>query len=103
MKTLVIGGNRFFGKRLVSRLLDAGHDVTLLNRGQLDDGFGERVRRFRLDRRELREGHPALSQERWDVVYDQACYQADEAQGACRAFAGRVSRYVFTSSMSVYD
>lgn len=33
----VIGGNRFFGKRLVSLLLEQKHDVTILNRGQLLD------------------------------------------------------------------
>lgn len=30
---LVIGGNRYVGKRLIARLRDEGHRVTVLNRG----------------------------------------------------------------------
>lgn len=32
---LVIGGNRYVGKRLIARLRDEGHRVTVLNRGIL--------------------------------------------------------------------
>ena len=32
-EVLVIGGNRYFGKRLIARLLAAGDRVTVLNRG----------------------------------------------------------------------
>ncbi len=50
MKILALGGSRFFGKKLVSKLLDAGHSVTVANRGNLDDGFGNRVSRVRTER-----------------------------------------------------
>ena len=33
MKILVIGGNRFVGKKLVEKLLIDSHDVTIFNRG----------------------------------------------------------------------
>lgn len=36
MRILIIGGNRFFGKKLASRL-SSDHDLYLLNRGNLDD------------------------------------------------------------------
>ena len=32
MKILVIGGNRFVGKKLVTRLVNDSHKVTVLNR-----------------------------------------------------------------------
>jgi len=98
MRALVIGGNRFFGKRLVSRLLDRGVDVTVLNRGNLSDSFGERIRRVRMDRSELIN----LGRQEWDVVFDQVAYETGDALGACEAFAGRARRYVFVSSQSVY-
>lgn len=62
-RVLVIGGNRYFGKRLVSHLLERGDDVTLLNRGNLDDGFGDRVRRIKMDRVMLQPGHPLLGEQ----------------------------------------
>ncbi len=102
MKILVIGGNRFFGKRLVAGLIAKEHHVTLMNRGQIPDGFGDRVQRITMDRRELRRNHPALGDQHWDVIVDQVCYDAAEAAGACQAFGGRVGRYVFTSTKSVY-
>ncbi|MDC1175392.1 hypothetical protein OAT67_08340 [Bacteriovoracaceae bacterium] len=49
-KVLVMGGNHFFGIKLVQVLLDHRHDVTILNRENLDDGFGERVKRIKCDR-----------------------------------------------------
>jgi nucleoside-diphosphate-sugar epimerase len=102
MKALVIGGNRFIGKRLVSHLLDRGIEVTLLNRGQRQDDFGLKVKRIVLDRKLLCKNHPALGNEKWDIIYDQVCYDDLEAQSACKAFQGRVQRYIFISSQSVY-
>jgi nucleoside-diphosphate-sugar epimerase len=100
VRALIIGGNRYFGRRLASLLLERGAEVTLLNRSGEGDGLGERVRRIRLDRRKLARG--VVGEGSWDVVYDQACYDALEARGACAAFEGRAGRYVFTSSQSVY-
>lgn len=100
MNILVIGGNRYFGKRLVSKLIAEGHKVTLMNRGQASDDFGTSVNRMVLDRKTL--GGNSLGSASWDLVYDQVCYDAREAAGACKAFEGRVKRYVFVSSQSVY-
>lgn len=102
MKALIIGGNRFFGKRLAIQLLEKNVEVTLLNRGQRDDGLGNQIERIVLDRKELKKDHPELSGRKWDIVYDQVCYDAAEAQGACDAFSGKTNRFVFTSSQSVY-
>ena len=103
MKALVIGGNRFFGKRLVSHFLQKNISVTLLNRGQRQDDFGSKVKRINLDRKLLHKNHPALGNEQWDIIYDQVCYDAIEAQSACEAFEGRTKRYIFISSQSVYN
>lgn len=102
MKALIIGGNRFFGKRLAAGLLQRKVSVTLLNRGQHADGFGANVERIQLDRQTLHRNHPLLAGLEWDIVYDQVCYDATEARAACEAFAGKTGSYVFTSSQSVY-
>ncbi len=103
MRALVIGGNRFVGKRLVQILLGRGLEVTLLNRGLMMDDFGGAVKRIVLDRRNLRKDHPALGTNDWDIVFDMVCFDAVEAQNACRAFYTRTKRYVFVSSQSVYE
>ncbi|HEY8278757.1 MAG TPA: NAD-dependent epimerase/dehydratase family protein [Bdellovibrionota bacterium] len=102
MKALVLGGNRYFGKQLVSLLLQRGAKVTVLNRGQRPDEFGDRVQRIRMDRKNISKAHPDLANQKWDVVYDLICYDALEAKGACEAFEGKTNHYVFISSQSVY-
>tara|TARA_R110002072_G_scaffold534_2_gene3553 strand:+ start:95661 stop:96533 length:873 start_codon:yes stop_codon:yes gene_type:complete len=101
-KVLVMGGNHFFGIKLVQVLLDHGHDVTILNRGNLDDGFGERVKRIKCDRHNYEQLNQAID-ENFDIVFDQSCFDYDQAQIACEIFNGRVSKYIFTSSISAYN
>ena len=46
MKILIIGGTRNLGHLLAYQLLDAGHRVTVLNRGKTRDELPERVERL---------------------------------------------------------
>ena len=44
MRALVLGGSVFVGRHTVQALVDAGHDVTVLNRGRTADqtaAFGD--------------------------------------------------------------
>ncbi|MBT2293110.1 NAD-dependent epimerase/dehydratase family protein [Paenibacillus albidus] len=103
-KILIMGGTRFFGKRLVEQLLEeTDNEVTILTRGETADPFGERVERLHADRTDAGALALAVGHTRWDVVYDNICYSPDEAAEACRIFAGTTERYIFTSSLSVYD
>lgn len=100
---LVIGGTRFFGRLLVTRLLDADYRVTLATRGRASDAFGDRVRRIKVDRRD----RPAMwaafaTAEGYDVVYDQMCYSPLDAAISIDVFKGRVERYVMASTIEVY-
>jgi nucleoside-diphosphate-sugar epimerase len=101
-KVLVIGGNRFFGKRLVHKLIENGDDVTVLNRGKLADDFGSMVRHIICDRTDSIELKNLLQHKDWDIVYDQVCFDAIEAKAACKIFLNKCQKYIFTSSMSVY-
>ncbi|GGQ23105.1 NAD-dependent epimerase/dehydratase family protein [Streptomyces virginiae] len=101
-RILVIGGSRYFGKSLVTRLRDAGDEVTVLNRGSSappPSGVG-RILADRDDEAGLRE---ALGRRDFDVVVDQVCYTPLQAAVARRVFAARTGRYVMTSTMEVYD
>ncbi|WP_411346287.1 NAD-dependent epimerase/dehydratase family protein [Paenibacillus sp. WLX1005] len=100
---LVLGGTRFFGKDLVELLLDKGVDVTLLTRGQTTDDFGDEVRRLVADRTDANALREVIGSQTYDIVYDNICYNAQEAREAVSIFAGKVGRYVVTSSLSVYD
>ena len=100
---LVIGGTRYFGKLLVQRLLQAGHQVTIATRGHASDPFGARIGRIRVDRRNesaMRAAFAAI--DGYDVIYDQLCYSPLDAAIAVRVFAGKCRRYIVASSIEVY-
>jgi nucleoside-diphosphate-sugar epimerase len=102
MKVLVLGGTKYFGKRLVELLIKEGHDITVATRGQAEDSFGNAVRKAKVDREDRSSVRALAESGNWDVVYDQICYGPDEALASCEAFAGRAGRYVHTSTGSVY-
>ena len=102
MKILVIGGTRFFGKRLVHNLINKGHQVTILTRGNTADDFGAAVQRLRGDRTDAKQLR-SLIQENYDSVVDQMCMTAADAHASIEAFKGRIGQYVMTSTLSVYD
>jgi nucleoside-diphosphate-sugar epimerase len=103
-KILVIGGTRFFGIRLVERLVEAGHAVAIATRGQAADRFGDRVQRIIVDRRDRAAMIAAFAHcDGYDVVYDQMCYRAEDAAISVAVFEGRVARYVMASTIEVYD
>lgn len=97
----VIGGSRYFGKLLVQRLLAAGHQVTVINRGSTPPPPG--AEHLVVDRDDEAALVAALGSRSFDVVVDQVCYTPVQAQAAVRAFSGRTRRYVMTSTIEVYD
>ncbi|SHG65463.1 NAD-dependent epimerase/dehydratase family protein [Ornithinibacillus halophilus] len=104
MKTaLVLGGTRFFGVNLVETLLEKGVQVTIATRQNSTDPFGDKVDRLKLDRFSLESFKEAVEGRSWDVVFDQLCFSSNDAEIAVKALSGKIGRYVFTSTLSVYD
>jgi nucleoside-diphosphate-sugar epimerase len=100
---LVLGGTRYFGKLLVQRLVRAGHRVTIATRGYAPDPFGQRIERIRVDRRNETAMRSAFRNPAgYDLVIDQMCYSPLDAAIAVRTFAGKVGRYLMTSTIDVY-
>jgi nucleoside-diphosphate-sugar epimerase len=100
-EVLVIGGNRYFGKRLIARLLAAGDRVTVLNRGSSAPPPG--VVHLVADRNDEKSLTAALGSRTFDAVVDQVCYTPRQAEIARRLLTGRTRRYVLTSTVEVYE
>ena len=101
MKVLVVGGTRFLGHELAWRLLAAGHEVTLFNRGTLCDTFGPRVERLRGDRT-TEDFERLLAGRAWDAAVDFAAYDGRDGRQAAEVLDGRVGHYVVVSTGQVY-
>ncbi|MFE0698945.1 NAD-dependent epimerase/dehydratase family protein [Streptomyces sp. NPDC058872] len=100
MDVLVIGGNRYVGKRLIARLRESGHRVTVLNRGSRAAPGG--IEHLRADRDDEHALSAVLAGRSFDVVVDQVCYTPRQAEVARRVFATRTRRYLMTSTVEVY-
>jgi len=101
MHVLIIGGTRFIGPLLVTRLLAGGHEVTLFNRGTRPDAFGDRIERLQGDRTTA-DFSRAMSNRRFDAAVDFAAYRWEDARGAVEALGGRVGHYIFIGTGQVY-
>ncbi|MFF0472886.1 NAD-dependent epimerase/dehydratase family protein [Streptomyces sp. NPDC004284] len=101
MDVLVIGGNRYFGKRLIALLRESGHRITVLNRGS--SAAPEGIEQLVADRDDENALASVLAGRSFDVVVDQVCYTPRQAEIARRVFAARTRRYVMTSTVEVYE
>ena len=99
MKILVLGGTRFAGRAVVDAALGRGDTVTLFNRGITNRGLFPGVETVIGDRSE---DLFALGRREFDAVVDVACYDPAAARLSADALKGRVGRYVFVSTVSVY-
>lgn len=103
MNILVLGGTRFFGKKLVELCIENGHDVTILTRGQSGNPFGTAVKQLIVDRDNHDALENALAHTTWDIIYDNICYSPNEAHTICELLKGKTKKLVFTSTLSTYE
>jgi 2'-hydroxyisoflavone reductase len=99
MRLLVVGGTRFLGRHLVQQALDAGHEVTLLHRGQSGASLFPQAEHRIADRNgDL----GLLAGGTWDAVIDTCAYVPRQVRAMAAALRGRVGHYQLVSTISVY-
>lgn len=111
---LVFGGNGFIGAATVTRLLDAGHSVTLVNRGNWywdsDMLIKPFVHHLRCDRMQslyrcddmnlLLTSNPSIF---FDTVIDFSAYHQEAVSDVMNILQNRIGFYVLISTDSVYE
>jgi 2'-hydroxyisoflavone reductase len=102
MRLLILGGTRFAGRHLAAAALDAGHEVTLFNRGLSHPELFPRAEKLRGDRDRPGDLAAALGGRQWDAVADCCGYRPEQVAAAARCLAGAVRCYLFLSTISVY-
>lgn len=102
MRTLVMGGNRFIGLRLVYELTRRGHEVTVFNSHPAPLPPG--VRRLHGDRRQAGVIAAVLYERRhdFDAVFDNTAYDIPDLEPMVELFRGQIRHFIFTSSIAVY-
>jgi nucleoside-diphosphate-sugar epimerase len=102
MRILVIGGTSFIGPRVVSRLLEQGHEVTVFHRGESKSEGMPEVSEILGDRASLEDYSSKFKRFAPEVVLDMILFTEEEARAAAQVFKGIARRYVMPSSMDVY-
>jgi nucleoside-diphosphate-sugar epimerase len=101
MRMLVLGGTRFIGRAIVEDLVAAGHDVTVVHRGDREPDDMPRVAHIHLarDRWEAESAQLAASQPK--AVVDCMALSREDARAAIAAIPGH-AQVVVISSQDVY-
>lgn len=99
MNALVIGGNRYVGRRLVNLLRERGVYVSVLNRS----GTGDANAFIKADRNNLAFLKKEFAHKSWDIVYDFACIHPQDTANSVELFTDKVKQYIVISSQSVYE
>lgn len=107
MKTLILGGSTFVGRRMVDLLVREGHGVSVLNRGRTSTALPEGVERIVGDRTSTESMRDALGGTEWDAVIDVSGFVMAAGGGQFEELIalldGCVGSYVFVSSIMAYE
>jgi 2'-hydroxyisoflavone reductase len=99
LNVLILGGTLFLGRHLVRELSERGHSVATFTRGRTTADDGVAVTHYIGDR----DGQlAALPRDGWDAVIDTSAHWPSWV-AASAAHLARAKRYLYTSSISVYD
>lgn len=100
LRILILGGTGFTGPFQVKYALSRGHKITVFNRGKTHSGkLPEGVEQLIGDRNGQLE---ALKGKQWDVAIDNPTTLPAWVRDAAQILKGKVERYVFISTISVY-
>jgi nucleoside-diphosphate-sugar epimerase len=103
MKILFIGGTGTISTAISRRLLEAGHELTLLNRGTRKVALPEGVREIRCDINNEADAALKLRDQTFDAAADFIAYNAEHLERDYRLFKGRVRQFVYISSAAAYQ
>ena len=96
MNVLVIGGNRFVGKKLVKRLLNESHHVSVLNRsGTGPDG----AFKWKFDRNRKRD-YELVYFDDYDCIIDMCLFKPEQFE-LIKDYISKDTNYIFVSSGAV--
>ncbi len=102
MRILIMGGTRFIGVYLTQLLVEQGHKVVLFNRGNRPVPSLQGVEQITGDRTDPTQLKEKLSQENFDVIFDNNGRELTDTQPLAELFQDRVQHFVYMSSAGVY-
>jgi nucleoside-diphosphate-sugar epimerase len=104
LRLLFIGGNGTISASISRRLVEQGHDLTLLNRGTSTTRPAiEGMKSIIGDATDPASVRAAIGSSDYDVVVNFRAFLPSEAAADVETFTGRTGQYVYISSASAYQ
>ena len=99
---LILGGTNFIGRNLVEELQAVGDfDITLFNRQETNSDLFPNINKIKGDRET--DDIIQLNKQSWDCIIDLSCYYPENFEALLNLLQGQVKRYIFVSTISVYQ
>lgn len=99
---LILGGTNFIGRVLVEKLLQRNeYAITLFNRGKRNAGLFDNVPQIHGDRET--DDYLKIAEQHWDYIIDCSGYYPLSFDKLLHSLQGKVGRYIFVSTISVFD
>lgn len=103
MKALFIGGTGTISTAISAKLLAAGHDLWLLNRGTRNDVLPPGANIIQADIGNEEDVACKLSGQTFDVVADFIAFTPQQLERDYRLFRGKTKQFIYISSASAYQ
>ena len=103
MNILIFGGNRYFGKLLIMRLLQNKKiNIFVVNRAQKKNIKNKNVILLKSDRNDINYLKKNIGKTKFDFVIDNSAYNFKTISNFYRNFKKNIGRYIFSSTVMVY-
>lgn len=103
MKALFIGGTGTISCAISKLVIEAGWELTLINRGNRAAELDERIQLIQADVHNEAEVAERLGDSHYDVVVDFIAFSTADLERDYRLFKGRTNQFIFISSASAYQ
>ncbi|NGZ76409.1 SDR family oxidoreductase [Saccharibacillus alkalitolerans] len=103
MKALFIGGTGTISTEITKLLLEQGHELYLLNRGNRNDGLPEGAKILKGDIGDEAKVTELIADLEFDVVADFIAFVPEHVERDYRLFKDKTKQYIFISSASAYQ
>jgi nucleoside-diphosphate-sugar epimerase len=104
MKILFIGGTGTISRAISQQVLEQGHQLYLLNRGNRNDGLrGEGVHHIACDIHDELAAQAALKGPSFDVVADFISFTPEDAERDVRLFIDKTAQFIHVSTAAAYQ
>lgn len=103
MKILIIGGTGTISSAITRQLVEKGHELWLINRGNRSNEIPAEVKLVKADINDEEEVLRHIGDNQFDAVCEFIGFLPSQVERDHRLFSGRTRQYVYISSASAYN